>query len=955
MGNDKEAILIILHIPDIYIHTTVNHHFLIMTINASDVNSSINTQTSDFDGFLNEPPYCYGWTTNAKGVKVPVFPYVISILGHLNLKELGVDDDSEKQHAKQLMKKTLATYLEQVLKKWQEKHFWQKKIDFPLIILINIADEIGELVTDVVKELQDKYPFVRLIAVLPLPKNEFVKQLKEEGESNENVIAFENRYNDFKNNDNDKYKRYIWELSEYEMPHIAHQTKLKKWRMFNEFVAQHSHLMIVFWQGEKDNWKDQDDSLTWAVRYKLEGYPGLSRSEQSDFITHPTTLITHPATGPVLHIQTDSETLQKDSDFLPVYLYYDRAIITKEIDQKRQLIISEPKFWDVEQLRKTWLGRKFSDIGSYPEIDKNIKVLKELNYACQDKRIPLTNQSLRSFIEEYVINKYKNSGKPIEKEQIPETDKPTGQLIAHYCLLSKLSDFYQKKNYRLIRLFCSIFLILLVLNATLIFLNDICVMGFGINIFRLSHYYVAQWIPNHNLPVGEYYWEQLVVAIKQFIPQTMRDTQMETLIADQGVNISRVIGAYLIFSFAVSLCIITIFYCCVTSYLNSWHYKYHQFKTLTDCLKVQVFWRIASMDNRVSANFRSHQIPAVDWILVALNGLNITIPNSPKIESTKVLKERIRILDTIWIEDLIHRFDKTFRMSDTQFRMNTLSLLPKAIACLITSTIPFLVAFFIADFGVHFSICGKTLGFNGLHFKDSILWGAGVTVAIWLLILACYLFKIIKKYVSSRIKWAQNCYTGFNGFLGNIYRKIKQQKKTKRYFLISQKEKIFHAVIIIIACFGAFFEIKRLNLIYAAAQCPSVEHLYNPLMAVRLIIQIILAIMAIWWLYNRMCLFTMARRRIEQLYYPFTMADYSIDTLLEDEKAVENINSDMWDKVSSWFGIDSNQSSQISKDADDEDKVKLCQQVLLELGQEVLAKRADWLITVTDRLLQSPK
>ncbi|MBR5709535.1 MAG: hypothetical protein IKX40_02145 [Thermoguttaceae bacterium] len=868
---------------------------------------------------------------------------------------MGVDNDSEKQHAKELMKKTLATYLEQVIKKWQEKSFWQKKIDFPLIILINIADEIGELVTDVVEKLQDRYPFVRLIAVLPLPKNEFVNQLKEEGESNENVIAFENRYNEFKNNDNEKNKKYVWELSEYEMPHIAHQTKLKKWRMFNEFVAQHSHLMIVFWQGEKDNWKDQDDSLTWAVRYKLEGYPGLSRSEQSDFITHPTTLITHPATGPVLHIQTDSETLQQSSDFLPVYLYYDRAIITKEVDQKRQLIISEPKFWDVEQLRKTWLGKKFSDIGSYPEIDKNIKVLKELNYACQDKRIPLNNQSLRSFIEEYVIDKYKNSGKAIEKENIPETDKPTGQLIAHYCLLSKLADFYQKKNDGLIRLFCSIFLMLLVLNATLIFLNDICVMGFGINIFRLSHYYVTQWIPNQNLPIEEYYWEQLVVALKQFAPQAMPDPEMDALIASQGVNISRVIGAFLAFSLAVSLCIITIFYCCVTSFLNSWHYKYHQFKTLTDCLKVQVFWRIASMDNRVSANFRSHQIPAVDWILVALNGLNITIPNSPRIESTKVLKERIRILDTIWIEDIIQKFDKTFRMSDAQSRMNTLSFLQKIIALIIASTIPFLAVFFIADFGFHFSICGKTLGFDGLPFQTSVFWGARVTVIIWLLIIVWLLFKAIQRYVSARIKWAQNCYTGFNGFLGNIYRRIKQQKKTKRYFLISQTEKIFHAAIIIIACFGAFFEIKRLNLIYAAAQCPSVEHLYNPLMAVRLIVQIILAIMAIWWLYNRMFLFTIERRRIEQLYYPFTMADYSIDTLLEDEKAVESINSDMWNKVSSWFGINSDQSSQISKDADDEDKVKLCQQVLLELGQEVLAKRADWLITVTDRLLQSPK
>lgn len=955
MGNNKkDAVHIILYIPNIYIHTILNLN-LIMTINASDVNSSINTQTSDFDGFLNEPPYCYGWTTNAKGVKVPVFPYVISILGHLNLKELGVDDDSEKQHAKQLMKKTLATYLEQVLKKWQEKHFWQKKIDVPLIILINIADDIGELVTDVVEQLQDRYPFVRLIAVLPLPKNEFIKQLKDEGESVENVKAFENRYNDFKNNDNDKYKRYIWELSEYEMPHIAHQTTLKKWRMFNEFVAQHSHLMIVFWQGEKDNWKDQDDSLTWAVRYKLEGYPGLSRSEQSDMITHPSTLITHPTTGPVLHIQTDSETLQKTSSFLPVYLYYDRAIITEEVDQKRRLMISHPKFWDIEQLRKTWLGKKFSNIANYPEIDKNITILKELNYACQDKRVPLTNQSLRSFIEEFVIDKYKNSGKPIEKEQIPETDKPTGQLIAHYCLLSKLSAFYQKKTYRLIDLFCSVFLILLVLNAALLFLNDICVMGFGANIVHLSQYYATQWIPNQNLPVGEYYWEQLLVAIKQFVPQAMPDPAMDALIADNALNISRIIASFLLVVFLASLSILMIFYCCISSYFNSWHYKYHQFKTLSDCLRVQVFWRIASMDNRVSSNFRSHQIPAVDWILVALNGLNISIPNSRKIESTQTLKERIRLIDTIWIEDRIQHFDKTFRMSDTQFRLNGLFALSKTVACIIASTIPFLAVFFILDIGFHFKILGKTLEFKGLSFQDSVIWGAIATAIVWSLIIAWFFFKFIQRKISKRIKWTQNCYTGFNGFLGNIYRRIKQKKKSKRYFLFSSAEKFFHAIIIFIACFGVIIEIKRLNLIYAAAQCPSVKHLYNYNMAFHLIIQIVLAIMAIWWLYNRMRLFTITRRRIEQLYYPFTMADYSIDTLLEDEKAVENINSDMWNKVSSWFGIDSNQSNQISKDADDEDKVKLCQQVLLELGQEVLAKRADWLIAVTDRILQSPK
>ncbi|MBR6436860.1 MAG: hypothetical protein IKS45_10155, partial [Thermoguttaceae bacterium] len=450
-------------------------------------------------------------------------------------------------------------------------------------------------------------------------------------------------------------------------------------------------------------------------------------------------------------------------------------------------------------------------------------------------------------------------------------------------------------------------------------------------------------------------WEQLLVAMKQFIPQAMPDPKIDALIADQALNITRIIASFLLVVLFTSLSILTIFYCCISSYFNSWHYKYHQFKTLSDCLRVQVFWRIASMDNRVSSNFRSHQIPAVDWILVALNGLNISIPNSHKIESTQTLKERIRLLDTIWIEDRIQHFNKTFTMSDTQFRLKGLFALSKTVACIVLSAILFLAVFFITDIGFHFSIWGKTLELKGSSFQNSVIWGAIATGIAWSLIFVWFLFKFIQRKISKSIKWSQNCYTGFRGFLGNVYRRIKQKKKSKRYFLFSKAEKFFHGVIIIIACFGAFFEIKRLNLIYAAAQCPSVEHLYNPWMAVRLIVQIILAVMAIWWLYNRMRLFTIARRRIEQLYYPFTMADCSIDTLLEDEKAVENINSDMWNKVSSWFNINSNQSNQISKDADDEDKVKLCQQVLLELGQEVLAKRADWLIAVTDRILQSPK
>lgn len=909
-------------------------------------NSPDNTRSTDFDGFVSEPPYCYGWTTNANGVKVPVFPYVISVLGHLNLTKIGVKPE-DQEHATQLMKDTLELYLEQVITQWQAKrYFWEKNSDFPLIILINIADKIGELITDVVEKLQEKYPFVRLIAVLPMPKDEFVQQLKAEEEDDEKIQAFETRYEEFKRDDTNDQK-YIWELSEREMPHMAKQTKLKKWRMFNEFVAQHSHLMIVFWQGKEDKWKHQDDSLTWAVRYKLEGYPGLSRHEQND-------LITYPATGPVLHIQTDVETFQNSKDFLPVRFYSDRAIITKEVNEKRELIITDPKFWDLEQLRHTWFSRKLSNIGLRSEIDKNLKILKDLNYACQDKNIPLENQPIRSYIEDYVNTRYQRSQKPINVKIIPDPDMPTGQLIAHYNILDKISKYYKKKTYQLINLFCGTFLILLVFNALLVYLNDISSMGYGKNVFELCNSRAEDCLPAQTKQVESDSLELLAASVGQAVPPILSEDNKNIQIESQTKNITRITIAFWGIFFCISLCIITVFYCCISSMRNSWHYKYHQFKTLSDCIRVQVFWKIAGMDYSVCANFRSHQIPAMDWLLMALNGLNITVPNSEKVESTQKLKDRIKMLDTIWIEDRIQSFEAKFQMDSSQIRWNSLTPLSKLTAFVVASLIPFLAAFFAFDFGFPYHFCGSGLD-SEKSFSQSIIFAAIVTIFLWIVIYVWFFVKSKQNWLIKHLKWSQIYYTGPYGFLGSIYRKIKFKRNLKHYFLVPNRTRIFHACIIIVACFGAFFEIKRSNLICSAVQQHNFEYLYNNVIASRLIIQITLSAMAICWLFNRMCLFTKDRRRIEQLYYPFTMADYSIDMMMGDDKAVENINDGRKNQVTSWFDLTPALSSQLSTNPDDEDKVEHCQRVLLELGQEVLAKRADWLLAVSDRNLQSPK
>ena len=498
--------------------------------------------------------------------------------------------------------------------------------------------------------------------------------------------------------------------------------------------------------------------------------------------------------------------------------------------------------------------------------------------------------------------------------------------------------------YQLINLFCKAFLILLIFNALIIYLNDIYTMGYGESIFDFHHSGTSQLNPDQKENVDGDFEGLPADTLELTLPQSLPDEKSNTLTETRTKNHSRIIYAFWGSCIAILICILTIFYCLVSYIRDSWDYKYHQFKTLLECLRIQIFWRIASMDYKVSANIRSHQIPDMDWLLVALNGLSITIPNSPKIESIPKLKERIKLLDTIWLEAYILSFEQDFKINIAQKHWEKLNKAQKRTAIVIASIIPFLTAFFTVDIGSSSNFMGGILG-APKSFYESIIIAALATIGLWLLIGLCFFIKSRKDWLLEHLKWSQTCYSGFSGFLGDLYRKIQHKSNSKHYFLVPYRTRFFQICIILAVCLGAFFEIKKSNLICTAAQTPSVEYLYSKMMAFRLIVQILLSSMAIWWLHNRLCLFEKNQRRKEQLYNPLVMTDYSVDMMLGDDEAFKNLR----DNVRCRQDISSNNTST------EEQRVKLCQQVLLELGQEILAKRAEWLLEVSDRNLQSPK
>ena len=69
----------------------------------------------------------------------------------------------------------------------------------------------------------------------------------------------------------------------------------------NEFIAKHSHLMIVLGDEDIENILKTDKILKWTIQYKLEGYPG-SESQQVQ-----AEKITYPANGPVFYISQTSK------------------------------------------------------------------------------------------------------------------------------------------------------------------------------------------------------------------------------------------------------------------------------------------------------------------------------------------------------------------------------------------------------------------------------------------------------------------------------------------------------------------------------------------------------------------------------------------------------------------------------------------------------------------------
>ncbi len=534
-----------------------------MTANVSDLNSSANTKTSDFDGFLNEPPYCYGWTTNSAGVKVPIIPFVISILEPQSL-------DKNEENA---LKRYLTAFIEQ----WK----WPK--DVPLLIVANMSGTIGGIINRVIADLKkrtkeesngvDSYSFVR-----PVDQSELIPQTRE--------------------NSNDK-----------ELP--------------CQFINR--HLTIVIYRGENNSDPEQQAPIYDSLRNYLS-----SRFQDSyeNYINS------------VLHIKSNSSSGDQN-----VSVYYYRNLKTPSCKST----INSP-------------SKLIKRLGIISVLD-NIGTINRISYA-KDKEPQ---------IDDPIIN----------SSSIDAHDNSVKQLIGYSMFYQDLSRDFKKKMKKHINAFCIVSLLLFICNALIIYINSMCISSLGVNALQLTRYCTLETKESRlfdtitlltsietkiktaiEVDNGTASETATGTIVKTRIPKNVKGLK-ESHIDLNFVKISNGDFICTVFLILAAVTVLLLLYisikCCIIDYFHSrCHDKYHNLQTLSDCLKIQAYWRYSGITELiVNNNLLSKQAPP--WLLTALNGIYSTVPFVTS--SRKAYKERVTLLNDAWIRKDIDYFKNELKKS----------------------------------------------------------------------------------------------------------------------------------------------------------------------------------------------------------------------------------------------------------------------------------------------------
>lgn len=653
----------------------------------------------------NYSSFLYHFINESNGV--PIYPYITAITGHRRFtKSVPQQSDQEKQTGQDeqlaqgdqpVQSKQSHVFSEKEIKeafKSQLKpmaELWRKscgKGTAPFVLLTGMADGSDQIAAEAALELVERDPElnIKVVAVLPMPEHLFI-----------NTVEDRDRYNALMEKVSYKFALKLTKDNqnhESEMVGDSDEAELRRQRQYAKlslFLAVHSHVLFAFWDGVPSTQLKGGTADT--VFLKLNGITDIPYSQVSE-TPNQGDLLTFSSVGPVIHLLTPRDNddnrafgLDNSQDMSSIPILY----WTKDKKRKLENTIKEQ---EKKKAKEQAQNQSVSDANSETDQDKHSLELKYsqwfdncdplVSISKLDFRNNLMNSDLlcksaiadqkeikevlvkmgalnlfsvnqfnrNAFIDkcrpkdykfdsffqkcknesnnwlfEIYVNQDDQSSENASKDEVsfsdllgelrPWEDKDTRMLVEHYVLADQIAMKYQKYSGIIADSYSKIFAALFLVTGILATFWSIRIYGWAQQPQSYFHF-VWTYFGTENpyalwcLPISS--WAYIILSV------------------------------FLIALYIAAKCL-------------KYHYRYHRFRAVAEALRIQIFWRIAGMNDCVSGYYRSHQIPETEWIRAAVNGLDVflpepkeTAPGEPKeTDSGDSPVNRIHFVKDTWI------------------------------------------------------------------------------------------------------------------------------------------------------------------------------------------------------------------------------------------------------------------------------------------------------------------
>lgn len=204
-----------------------------------------------------------------------LIPIVVGVTGHRDLRE----EDVPK------LKKKVGDIFKEIKNKYKSKGKYQYP---PIKILSPLADGADRLVARV--GLHAGHADVKLIAILPMPKEEYEKDF--------DTAESKREFTDLLEKAEDVFELPFIEGNTLESVQTCKESRNKQYALAGTYIAAHSQILIALWDGKATG------KTAEVVRAKLEGIPAPSAPPES-----PLDILDN---GPVYHIFTRRKNKQTE-------------------------------------------------------------------------------------------------------------------------------------------------------------------------------------------------------------------------------------------------------------------------------------------------------------------------------------------------------------------------------------------------------------------------------------------------------------------------------------------------------------------------------------------------------------------------------------------------------------------------------------------------------------------